>query len=500
MADTTVDAEEDEDALLDYDDDDEEMEGIDKTNGDSNPMAALLASARRRANQFDRGDTPTSGNDEDDDEDDEDDMADDESIDEVDTFSTAITTPKDTSRKSYDKAFKQVISASDVILYVLDARDPLSTRSSTVEQAITASPNKRLILILNKIDLVPAPILKSWLQHLRLSFPTLPLRASSSAPNAKTFDHKHLTPQFTSGTLVKALKSYAAGQQLKRAITVGVIGYPNVGKSSVINALTARLSGSRPNARTRTECPVGAEAGVTTALREVKLDNKIKLIDSPGIVFPAIASSDDAATPAATTPGSAAKQTINTTSDAQAHLILLNALPSQQITDPIPAVSLLLRRLSANDDLFSRLLNVYGLPALMSRPGQTGGSKDVTTDFLVQVARKRGRLGKGGVPNLHAAAQAVVSDWRDGRIQGWVQAPVRESRVVGDEEETAAKEKAKRDEESGKERKEAPKMADEKRVVTEWAKEFSLPGLWGDEGFVEEEGQGGDADAAMVGA
>ena len=90
MAEANVEAEEDEDALLDYEDDDEEMEGIDKTNGDSNPMAALLASARRRANQFDRGDTPTSGNDEDDDEDDLDDMDDDESIDEVDTFSTCL--------------------------------------------------------------------------------------------------------------------------------------------------------------------------------------------------------------------------------------------------------------------------------------------------------------------------------------------------------------------------------------------------------------------------
>jgi ribosome biogenesis GTPase A len=36
-----------------------------------------------------------------------------------------------------------------------------------------------------------------------------------------------------------------------------------------------------------------------------------------------------------------------------------------------------------------------------------------TTDFLVQVARKRGRLGKRGVPNIESAAMTVINDWRD---------------------------------------------------------------------------------------
>jgi len=491
MLGTAAVEEDDEDALLDYED--EDMEGVEENINDSNPMAALLASARRRANKFDRGAVATSDNEEDSDDEGEDEVAFDGVTEETepDTFTSQTSTTRDSSRKAHDKAFKQVISASDVLLYVLDARDPLSTRSASVEQAITSHPTKRLILILNKIDLVPAPVLKRWLQHLRRSFPTLPLRASSSAPNAKTFDHKHLTPQFTSNTLIKALKSYAVAQQLKRAVTVGVIGYPNVGKSSVINALTSRLSGHAPNSRSRNECPVGAEAGVTTALREVKLDNKLKLVDSPGIVFPSSSTptSDTSATSTSATP--AADKSARAVEE-QARLILLNALPSHEIADPVPAVSLLLSRLSASEDLFARLLKVYDLPALMSRPGSSA-SKDFTTDFLVQVARKRGRLGKGGVPNLHAAAQTVVSDWRDGRIQGWVEAPVVETVVLTDE--GAVKEAI------AKKEREAPKMADEKRVVTQWAKEFSLPGLWGDEGVEEVEGEGVvDGDEAMAGA
>jgi len=62
---------------------------------------------------------------------------------------------KDISRKAYNKEFKKVVEQADVILYVLDARDPDSTRSKEIEQMIRESPNgeKQLILILNKIGI-----------------------------------------------------------------------------------------------------------------------------------------------------------------------------------------------------------------------------------------------------------------------------------------------------------------------------------------------------------
>ena len=421
-----------EDDIDDAIEDDVGLDGDeDMQDNDANPMAALLASARARAAEYERDNIAGRGDEmEDDDEDEEWGGLDDNE----DGPSSGAR--KDSSRRAFDKVFKQVVESADVVLYVLDARDPEGTRSREVERQVMEDSSKRLILILNKIDLIPPPVLKSWLIHLRRSFPTIPLRASNPAPNARTFDHKALTVKGTSETLFKALKSYSQSAHLKRAVTVGIIGYPNVGKSSVINALTSRL-GNRNSA-----CPVGAEAGVTTALREVKIDNKLKLLDSPGIVFPSSA-------------GSKAEKT-----EEHARLILLNAVPPKDIEDPVPAVTLLMKRLSASEDLFTKLLDVYGLPPLMSTNG------DLTTDFLVQVARKRGRLGKGGVPNLHAAAQTVIMDWRDGRIQGWMDAPVIPVATGNDI-----------DMEGG----EKEVVGDRKEIVKEWAAEFKLEGLWGDD-------------------
>ncbi|KAI6250082.1 Nuclear GTP-binding protein NUG1 [Erysiphe necator] len=404
---------------------------------EENPMAALLASARAAAKDYEQ-DIDSE------DEMDEDDVSSDGYDEDEDDVSSNLHLQTEGSRKAFDKVFKQVVEQADVILYVLDARDPEGTRSKEVERMVmaAASGGKRLILILNKIDLIPPGVLRDWLIYLRRYFPTIPLRASTPAPNSRTFDHNQLTIKATSATLFKALKSFASSKNLKRFITVGVIGYPNVGKSSVINTLTTRLGGSG------VACPVGAEAGVTTSLRLVKLDSKLKLLDSPGIVFPCSENEGK----------SSSKQ------EDQARLILLNAIPPKMIEDPVPAVTLLLKRLKSNN-MFAKLLDVYNLPPLISNNG------DYTMDFLVQVARKRGRLGKGGIPNIHSAGMMVLTDWRDGRIQGWTDPPNLKN-LTGNKNSNSNNNIT----------------MDQKEIVSEWAAEFKLEGLWsnGDKDVEEE--------------
>ena len=74
--------------------------------------------------------------------------------------------------------------------------------------------------------------------------------------------------------LMQLIKQLSKLDGFTRAVTVGLIGYPNVGKSSVINSLK----------RSKT-CDVSSLPGCTKSLQEVKLDKQVKLLDCPGVIF-----------------------------------------------------------------------------------------------------------------------------------------------------------------------------------------------------------------------
>ena len=409
-------------ALVDFEAEDEDSAMDHDDPNSTNPMAALLESARARATTYDDA-QPSSASDSDD-----------------------APTTTDPADRAHAQLLPDLLARADVLLYVLDARDPPGTRSRAAERAVAAHRGGavRLILILNKIDLAPPTTLQAWLRRLRRDHPTLPLRAGDPAPGARTFDHGALTRGATAAALLRALKAYAARASVGRALTVAVAGFPNVGKSSVVNALAARQG------RRAAPAPTGAEAGVTTAVRTVRLDAKLHLLDAPGVVFPSVDEDGDAMMGAV---GGRKRD-----AETQARLVLLSALPPKQIVDPVPAVSLLLRRVAGRTEVEEQMRSFYGLAPLVPTAG------DVTTDFLVQVARRRGRLGKGGVPNLDAAARSVLADWRDGRIGGWVE--------PSDEKEVAEV------------------STTNKQVVSEWGKEFVIEGLWGDAVDVQVEENG----------
>ncbi|KJX99052.1 GN3L_Grn1 domain-containing protein [Zymoseptoria brevis] len=88
-------------------------------------------------------------------------------------------------------------------------------------------------------------------------------------------------------------------------------------------------------------------------------------------------------------------------------------LPQKALEDPLPTMTTLLTHLSTTPSKFAPLTSYYALPALPESLALT----DFQTRFLVEVARKRGRLGRGGIPNLHAAALTVLADVQEGRVK-----------------------------------------------------------------------------------
>ena len=157
---------------------------------------------------------------------------------------------KEQMRKYYIRSLHKVVDQSDIILLVLDARDPEGCRSRLVEEEVRRreSEGKKLVFVLNKIgrfqnflffshgydirkllDLIPRSNAQQWLRHLRHSTPTLPFLSSASSQHQRTNIASSTAP-----ALLKLLKAY---KPKAGSVTVGVVGYPNVGKSSLINSL-----------------------------------------------------------------------------------------------------------------------------------------------------------------------------------------------------------------------------------------------------------------------
>ncbi|KAK6044808.1 hypothetical protein COOONC_17687, partial [Cooperia oncophora] len=88
----------------------------------------------------------------------------------------------DKTVKAYASEVRKMIESADIIIQVLDARDPLGSRSSSVEQQVISS-GKRLVLLLNKIDLVPRENVTKWLTYLRAQMPTIAFKASTQEQN-----------------------------------------------------------------------------------------------------------------------------------------------------------------------------------------------------------------------------------------------------------------------------------------------------------------------------
>lgn len=164
------------------------------------------------------------------------------------------------SRRAYLRELKKVIDTADVLLQVLDARDPIASRiHPSIEDAIMSRSDKRMVLVMNKIDLVPKEVVGAWLTALRRSHPTIAMRANvlERRSDGAANDGASVMTSTTSSSLgadglLQLLKNYArtgaGGGKSKTTIVVGVIGYPNVGYVSLpLHLCINKLNLSRPN-------------------------------------------------------------------------------------------------------------------------------------------------------------------------------------------------------------------------------------------------------------
>lgn len=164
-----------------------------------------------------------------------------------------------------EKQLKELINLVDVVIEVIDARLPLSSCYPNIKKLLGEKP--RLIL-LNKSDLADEKKLDFWVNKIQTDtgFPVLKTCAS------KNNDITIIENKIAQLGKEKIDKLVAKGL-LPRPVRVVVVGMPNVGKSSIINKLIKK-------AKTK----VGAKAGVTRQQQWVRVNPKIDLLDTPGII------------------------------------------------------------------------------------------------------------------------------------------------------------------------------------------------------------------------
>jgi len=151
----------------------------------------------------------------------------------------------------YWPAVMQTIKNADVVIFVLDARMPEISRNKDLEQKLNGS--RKEVLVFNKIDLISPTNLRKLQRENKGCF-------FVSSQNRKGISQLRLKLQM----LTKSLKV--------ENLEVGMVGYPNVGKSALTNVLTRAA-----------KAKVSSKAGTTTGLQWIG-GTKIKILDSPGAI------------------------------------------------------------------------------------------------------------------------------------------------------------------------------------------------------------------------
>ena len=167
------------------------------------------------------------------------------------------------------KTKKQIIEdikLVDIIVEIIDARIPVSSRNPDIEQL---TKNKPKLIVLNKYDLADDVQNKKWLEYF------LKLNTDAVLVNSNNGDGINLAIKKIEQIYEKNHEKYIQKGRIGKAIRVMILGIPNVGKSSFINRISKKNSAI-----------VGNRPGVTRQKQWIRINANIELLDTPGVLWP----------------------------------------------------------------------------------------------------------------------------------------------------------------------------------------------------------------------
>ncbi|XP_052204380.1 GTPase LSG1-2 [Diospyros lotus] len=307
----------------------------------------------------------------------------------------------------------RVLERSDLLVMVVDARDPLFYRCPDLEEyAREIDEHKRTLLLINKADLLPSSIRDKWAKYFRLHgilFVFWSARAASAALEGKKhrfplemqndlqeFDDAH-TKIYSRDELLARLQSEAEEIAMTRrksfsnhvhspgenaapntasgSVIVGFVGYPNVGKSSTINALVAEK-----------RTGVTSTPGKTKHFQTLIISDELTLCDCPGLVFPSFTSS-------------------------RYEMIASGVLPIDRMTEHREAVQVVANRIPRH--IFE---NVYKITLQKPKPYEPQSRPPLASELLRSYCASRGYVASSGLPDETRAARQILKDYIDGKL------------------------------------------------------------------------------------
>jgi nuclear GTP-binding protein len=254
---------------------------------------------------------------------------------------------KGQSHRIWNELYK-VIDSSDVVVHVLDARDPVGTRCTQIEEFIKEKgKHKHLMFVLNKVDLIPTAVTAQWLKIISKEHPCIAYHSNSLDNN---YGKQNLINIFRQ---LKTLYN-------KETLSIGFVGFPNCGKSSIINTL-----------RNKKVCKSAPVPGETKVWQYITLMKDLYLVDSPGVV-----------------PVSDYKQGV-----------LKGAIRIENVEDP--------------DQFIADVIDLAGKESIENCYNVKFNDIE---DLFVKIALKYGKVVKGGEPNIDLISKMILHDLHRGKI------------------------------------------------------------------------------------
>ena len=259
--------------------------------------------------------------------------------------------------KHWQDIFQMVVKETDFVLEILDARNPLGTHNTAIERFIAQNrPEIQLFLVLNKADVVPKRISRAWKKYFQ----------------NKGYRVFIVSSRYRRG--ISELFSNLTTEITRPHSNILIVGYPNTGKSSLIEALT----------KGKKKAGVSAKAGFTRVIQKIKLTNKIYLLDTPGII--PIAETDET------------------------DMAIKACMTADKLDDPLAVVEAIFQLLLHRRE-FERVYDI------------SLSADDGPPEVIQKIGRKRGKLVKGGLVNEPEVQKLIIRDWQSNKLRYYSEPP-----------------------------------------------------------------------------